>query len=1005
MPQSPNSPQSVTSRPEVPVTGRQVFSQPQERPVDTYAAPQQDSALHGLLTGLRTFNPALQEYVNLENQKDATQAFKAGASAGQLSDAGLIDAQTGGIKVPPPSADSRVDPAFNDTFAQGYRNAVGLKIGNQVQTDILSAYQEHKNQGGFDPEKFLHEQVAQHTAGLTDPAIVDQVSKSVATTADSVRKDYAQVQFQRLKETAFGNFSAVADGVLDPTKSLQQMWDGVQQTLEPMRGQMGMMTRPEMADMLLDKINNLSSQAGGRPELFDLFTQFKDPHTGLTLQQMNPKIQSEATRLQHRALEEQNQRIEQAQQTDFFKRTVADEEAASQGKQPDINDFVNRIGPLNQFKSASAALGEYRRLQGMADGALQTRQAMYAVSTGTAWALDKKDAQSALDALQEPAVQALTGAAGSMQAGDFAHHPVVQQALAAIIHSTSQSGRSDLANSKLKGLIDGTVNAEPPRSGEPSAQFNIAAALYGGLPDQIRSLYFDEKAATVFDSYQRDRMSRISPSDAMQNAYRAISPEAIKAAREITSDPQWKQRVASTVSNLTTSRLQHWPIVGWIASAAGYGAAVNEQAVDTWAQLELQRYYQRNPNATQDQADQYITGRVQSNFVYDQTNRINVQVPDGQASDAAKEAINSYLEKAREKYGVPDEQGFISRKVTGLLGIPPDAHQSVGLIYSKDGNYQLAAFTNGAPIHKLEDVTFSQIMAQAASQKLLSNDERAAMATLYTKLVKDHTATTQDLVDNAEVLAKATNLKQINDLMRGRINAVREGAFEAGIKNLVQFPTSLPSFAGLAGSRLTGQGSKIQVDQASSFMASGSLSAALTAMGEGLVLKATPDPNPRAGNNIGYGYNLNANAGTIADDFRRANIPATSIEGIKAGTVQITPEQAARLLEVSLPRYEARAKQAVDAVDPNLWSALSMPQKAALTDVSYQVGDVGQFHKALGALARKDVAGFQDALKVTYLDKDGNRREDVRRNNLRALMVSGPIAFYNGIKEAARSSR
>lgn len=292
MPQSPNSPLSITSRPEVPVTGRQVFSQPQERPVDTYAAPQQDSTLHGLLTGLQTFNPALQEYVNLENQKDATQAFKAGTSAGQLSDAGLIDAQTGGIKVPPPSADSRVDPAFNDTFAQGYRNAVGLKIGNQVQTDILSAYQEHKNQDGFDPEKFLHEQVAQHTSGLTDPAIVDQVCKSVATTADSVRKDFAQVQFQRLKETAVGNFSAVADGVLDPTKSLQQMWDGVQQTLEPMRGQMGMMTRPEMADMLLDKVNNLSSQAGGRPELFDLFTQFKDPHTGLTLQQMNPKIQS-----------------------------------------------------------------------------------------------------------------------------------------------------------------------------------------------------------------------------------------------------------------------------------------------------------------------------------------------------------------------------------------------------------------------------------------------------------------------------------------------------------------------------------------------------------------------------------------------------------------------------------------------------------------------------------------------------------------------------------------
>ncbi|WP_027784542.1 hypothetical protein [Burkholderia sp. BCC1208] len=664
-----------------------MFSQPQERPVDTYAAPQQDATLHGLLTGLQTFNPALQEYVNLENQKDATQAFKAGTSAGQLSDAGLIDAQTGGIKVPPPSADSRVDPAFTDTFAQGYRNAVGLKIGNQVQTDILSAYQESKNQDGFDPEKFLHEQVAQHTTGLTDPAIVDQVSKSVATTADSVRKDFAQVQFQRLKETAFGNFSAVADGVLDPTKSLQQMWDGVQQTLEPMRGQMGMMTRPEMADMLLDKINNLSSQAGGRPELFDLFTQFKDPHTGLTLQQMNPKIQSEATRLQHRALEEQNQRIEQAQQTDFFKRTVADEEAASQGKQPDINDFVNRIGPLNQFKSASAALGEYRRLQSMADAAQQNVQAVQSVGSGTAWALDKKDAQAALDTVQQPDVGVLMQVASGKVGGDPSQLPQVQQAIKSIVDITGRSGRSDIANSKLKALIDGTVNAVPPAGEQPSSQFRLAAAMYGGLPDQIRSLYFDEKAAALYDSYQRDRQAGVSDEAAYQSAYRTISPEAIKAAKEITSDQQWKQHVASTVSNLTTGRLQHWPVVGWIASAAGYGAAVNEHAVDTWAQLDLQRYYQRNPSATQEQADQYITGRVRSNFVYDQANRINVQVPDGQASDAAKDAIDSYISKARQKYDIQDGPGIVSRAVAGVLGIPADPLQSVGLIYSKDGKY------------------------------------------------------------------------------------------------------------------------------------------------------------------------------------------------------------------------------------------------------------------------------------------------------------------------------
>jgi hypothetical protein len=977
-----NTPQSITARPVGDPGQRQVLCQPQERVVDTYAAPSQDTQLSGLLDGLRQFNPALQQYVDLKNQKDATDAFKQGTAQGQLADAGLTDAQTGGIKVPPPPDDLKIDPAFNSTFAAGYRNSVGAKIGNQVQTDILSQYAQNKNTDGFDPEKFLHEQVAAHTAGITDPAIVDQVAKSVAATADHVRSDYAQVQLQRLKETAVGNLSAVADGVLDPTKSLPQMWDGIQKTLEPMRGQMGMMTRPEMADMLLDKVANLSQQAGGRPELFDLFSTFKDPSTGLTLQQMNPKIQTEATRMRERAVSEQNQRIEQGQQTDFFKRTVADEDAASQGKEPDINDFVNRIGPLNQFKSASAALSEYRRLQGMADSAQQNVQAVQAVGNGTAWALDKKTAQGALDTAQQADVNTLMQVASSASAGNPSQLPQVQQAIKSITDITGRSGRSDIANSRLKALIDGTVNALPTKDGTASGQFRLAAAMYGGLPDQVRSLYFDEKASALFDSYQRDRQAGIDDSTAYQNAYRAVSPESIRAAKEITSDPQWKQHVASTVANLTTSGLQHWPIVGRIASLAGYGAALNEQAVTTWAQLDLQRYYQRNPNATQDQADEYITNRVRSNFVYDQANRTNVQVPDGQANDAAKDAIDGYIQGARAKYG---------------------EDLNPGLVYGKDGQYTLVAFINGAPIHKLADVSFDQIIRESAGVKLLSADERSAMASLKSKL-NAGTATTQDLIDNATALAKASNLGQINDTTREQIGKVRESAFNGALDNVFNFPMSQPSFAGLNGSRITGQGSKIQVNQADQFLGSANWAASLTAMGEGLVLKATPDPNPKAGNNIGYGYNLNANTANIGEDFRRAGIPATSIEGIKAGKVQITPEQAARLLEVSVPRYEDRAKQAVEAVKPGLWSMISKGQRAALTDVSYQVGDVSQFHKAIGALARQDAQGFQEALKVTYAAKDGSRIEDTRRNNLRSLMINGISAWSQGLLEARRTA-
>jgi GH24 family phage-related lysozyme (muramidase) len=289
------------------------------------------------------------------------------------------------------------------------------------------------------------------------------------------------------------------------------------------------------------------------------------------------------------------------------------------------------------------------------------------------------------------------------------------------------------------------------------------------------------------------------------------------------------------------------------------------------------------------------------------------------------------------------------------------------------------------------------------------------MAALTDKLNKG-TATAQDLTDNADVLAKARSLNMVNDTTLGKIKTIQSKAFDGALNNAFNLPVdpklgggwfgaNTANFAGLSGSRLTGKGSSIQVQQADQFLQSGQLSASTIAMGEGFVSKAYPDPNPKAGLNIGYGYNLNANADTIAEDFRRAGIPSTSIEGIKSGKVEITPEQGARLLQAVVPRYEQRAKDAVEAAHPGLWKMVSEGQKAALVDVAYQVGDVAQFKKAIGALARKDLPAFQEALKVTYHDKNGNQQEDQRRNKLRNLMMNGVSSWGQGLQEASRTAQ
>lgn len=977
---SPNSPQRIPQRGQAgsSASQRTVFSTPQARPVDTFAAPIQDPTLNGLITGLKSFNPALEQYVQIQGTKEADAAFKAGQANGQLADT-LGPTEHGPVQVPALPEGQQIDPAFAPTFAQGYRQAVGAKIGNQISNDILGQYEQSKNAEDFNPEAFLAQHTREQTQGITDPAIREAVAKSIAATAASVRGDFRQVQLQRLKENATQTLSSLLGSAMDPSKTAEQQYQALVNDVEPVRKQMGLQTRAEMAEMVLQQAQMNSSKAGGQPELFDIFTNFKDPATGLTLADMNPTMKAHIASAREQAVNQQNKRIEQGQQADFFKQAVADEDAAKAGNVAPIESYVSRIGPLNQYQNAGAALTAWRHHMELAEKAKVTTQSVAAIGNGTAWGLTKEHAQKAMDTITDPDVKTLMQVASSAQGGDPSQLPEVQQAIRSIVDITGRSGRSDIANSKLKGLIDGNINAVSPKDGQPSSQFKLAAALYAGLPDQIRNLYFDEKAQGVFGSYVQDRQSGVDDNSAYHNAYRSMSPEGVKLAKELTSNSEWKARIAKQVSGLTTSWYQRVPVIGRLFG----GSPQNEENTTAWARLQLQDYYTRNPTASEDQAKAWIQGQVQANFVYDPVNKVDLRVPPNQANEQSQEAIKAYLEKAREKYG---------------------KEVSPGLIYGNDGKYQLAAFVNGAPIHKLEDVTFDQIIAQNATQKVLSDTERASFTSLKTKL-NAGTATAADLAGNSSLIAKATSLGQINETTLGQMRKVQQTAFTDSASRRFLFPTGPADFTGLSGSRLTGQGSTIQVNQAATFLNQMDYASALTAMGEGLVLNATMDPNPKAGKNIGYGYNLNANSATVAEDFRRAGIPVDKLEGIKAGTVQITQEQAARLLQVTKPRYVGLAQQSVEAIKPGMWGTMSEGQKAALVDVAYQTGNPAQFKTALGKLAAGDAQGFQDALKVTYVNSEGSRVEDVRRNKLRTLMINGPSAFLQGIKEAARTSR
>jgi hypothetical protein len=142
------------------------------------------------------------------------------------------------------------------------------------------------------------------------------------------------------------------------------------------------------------------------------------------------------------------------------------------------------------------------------------------------------------------------------------------------------------------------------------------------------------------------------------------------------------------------------------------------------------------------------------------------------------------------------------------------------------------------------------------------------------------------------------------------------------------------------------------------------------------------------------GYNLNANKGTVDADLKAAGVEPQLIPLIKSGERELTPDQAKRLLLVSMPRYEKQVQQVADGTAPGLWGRMTPAQKAVMVDIAWQVGDPSKFKKAWAALAANDSKTFAEETKVFYTDRSGERKEDTRRGNLRAAMLAG-VSFWD----------
>jgi GH24 family phage-related lysozyme (muramidase) len=248
------------------------------------------------------------------------------------------------------------------------------------------------------------------------------------------------------------------------------------------------------------------------------------------------------------------------------------------------------------------------------------------------------------------------------------------------------------------------------------------------------------------------------------------------------------------------------------------------------------------------------------------------------------------------------------------------------------------------------------------------------------------------------LIAKTEGLGLLKPEEVRQFRAATAKAFSDRINSIPQMTLGKPSFDNLQfiPRKGTTVDSKLTADTAFDLMGGFATAStpqvyamSLITMGEGVALRAYDDPARGAGKNIGMGYNLKANEKTVQADLRRAQVPEERIQAVIDGTADLTKDQAKRLLQVALPRYETQVKEVANATSPGLYDRMTPAQKAVMLDVAWQVGSTDQFKKAWSALASGDMARFADETKVFYTDRSGARREDTRRNNLRASMLAG----------------
>jgi hypothetical protein len=949
-------PMRPLARPEVRSTANPQPLQVTAQPVNQGGniRPAEDPTLTGLVNGLSTLHPALEKWRQVDDIAKTREADTKGNALSQKVDINALPLDL------TPMPETGLEGAYKSIAMDAFRRGIVERAAEKAKGELVSKYNDERTRPDFNIDTFLKENRQTNLQGLDDD-MAAHMGKALVPFESSLRQDFEKVRLERLNGQREDAIGATLRNVITPDAPAvvaQKFRTDVLPVIEGLGK-----TKKEAAQYLLAHLSNLSTAAGGKPELFDTLSE-KDA-AGVTIGglEMQPAIQAarqHAEQLRDRGIRDS------AQEGVALKLKELDERVSKDPYSVNFDELLAHMGKFNVFQTGHEVASYWAHvMRARADQAGQ-QNLLGLAKAGQLFMAEEKDQKATMGALTGPVVQGLSAA---IEKGDASSVAGLSDALIAAHRTAGSNVPSAPIERMFKFIGEGNAKGDVP-----PPIFKAAVEVYRKLESapQLRDAYFNEKTQAVLGAYVQGLYGgNAEEGAAYKSAFESVSPEAKRRAEAFKQTPEYREKLQSATRWVTGS--------SWVPSlVGGNGRPENSGELVGAAQEFALDFLKRSPQATDQQVQDQTKAYIERSFVHDPTTGIAVKVPPNFSAEVTQQAITAYTSK------VSKELDLNSRGAGwGLMLLPTNINQ---------GTYRVLTSFNGAPVHFVNDLKMGDLVEQHRRDTLWLPADAQVLKSADVAL-----NTGKSLSEFASTLpgalAKARQLKVQPELVQ-KLEAHEFKATADALKNIPATDFNPDNSVLFKDNRAVKVDPKQSVASAqrllnSSQGGSTGLAASLIAMGEGVAFSAYDDPAKGAGKNIGMGYNLKANAATAERDLRAAGVPSEQVPAVLSGTGKLSPEQAERLVLVTVGRHEAAAQAQVNSLQPRLWERLQPQQRAVLTDIAYQTGDVGQFKKAISALVVGDLEKFRHESRVFYTDRKGERAEDTRRNALRDAMLAG----------------